>query len=233
MPSAASRTWFVTFCRSSDLRLGQVSLPSPVCSAFSGHVPNGELSLTSSGHHAYSGGYRPGFSPDSLVQPPESSSAATKSYILFWHKKTVFPLRKDRMDTKQPTTPKRVLPDVRSLPADVSRRTRPFAPDSHRLMIKSTCVTQVSHRICLIFTLYFFSIPQSFADCKYNYIPVQHKTNKLTCFDFYHAYDINNGRKPSCCGLRLFPHLKHLGQTPQGFSQSVILGLISRCPCEE
>ena len=137
------------------------------------------------------------------------------------------------MDTKQPTTPKRVLPDVRSLPADVSRRTRPFAPDSHRLMIKSTCVTQVSHRICLIFTLYFFSIPQSFADCKYNYIPVQHKTNKLTCFDFYHAYDINNGRKPSCCGLRLFPHLKHLGQTPQGFSQSVILGLISRCPCEE
>ena len=69
---------------------GRVFLPSPVCSAFSGHVPNGELSLTSSGHHAYSGGYRPGFSPDSLVQPTEFSSAATKSYILFWHKKRSF-----------------------------------------------------------------------------------------------------------------------------------------------
>ena len=45
-----------------------------------------------------------------------------------------------------------VLPDVRSLPADASRRTRSFASDSHRLMIKSTCVTQVSHRICCIFT---------------------------------------------------------------------------------
>ena len=68
------------------------SLPSPVCSAFSGYVPNGELSLTSSGHHAYSGGYRPGFSPDSLVQPLVSLRGHKK---LNCKKSAVFPFWKD------------------------------------------------------------------------------------------------------------------------------------------
>ena len=151
MPSAASHTWPVSFCRSSDLRLGQ-GIP-----AFAGLLcllrarPQWRTFVdeqrTSRIQRRLPSGILTRF-PCSAARM--LSCGHKKLYCVLYNKKRPFLFGKA---VRKPTVhdSQEVLSDIRSLPADASRRTRPFASDSHQLMIKSTCITQVSHRICCIF----------------------------------------------------------------------------------